>query len=84
MMFVLTYRKKDSYFTRIRKSINLDEEVGYINNSGWEIVAVLKFNTINNKFYSIKSYFSDIYNKTKKVSKWEKILRILFEREERR
>ena len=77
-MFVLIYKKKNTYFNRIKKTIQLNDKVGLINNSGWEIIAILKYNYSDKKLYSINNYLTDIYKNTKKVSKWVEIIKILF------
>ena len=80
MMYILHYKKKDIYFTKIRKEIGIDEKVGSIKSVGWEIVAILELNEDDYKLYSIDNYFSRLsWLKEKKPTKWERIKKILFE-----
>ena len=78
-MYVLHYKKNDTYFTRIRQELGIDEKVGSIKSVGWEIVAILELNTNDYKLYSINNYFSRLrWLKEKKPTKWERIKKILF------
>lgn len=81
-MYVLHYKKNDTYFTRIRQEIGIDEKVGSIKSVGWEIVAILELNPNDYKLYSINDYFSRLrWNREiKKPTKWERIKKILFEK----
>lgn len=80
-MYVLHYKKNDTYFTRIRQELGIDEKVGSIKSVGWEIVAILELNTNDYKLYSINNYFSRLrWLKEKKPTKWERIKKILFEK----
>lgn len=81
-MYVLHYKKKDTYFTRIREELLIDERVGSIKSVGWEIVAILELNPNDYKLYSINDYFSRLswYQEIKKPTKWERIKKILFEK----
>jgi len=79
-MYVLLYRKKDTYFTRIREELGINERVGSIKSVGWEIVAILELNEDDYKLYSIDNYFSRLswLREVKKPTKWERIKKILF------
>lgn len=81
-MYVLLYRKKDTYFTRIREELGINEKVGSIKSVGWEIVAILELNEDDYKLYSIDNYFSRLswLREVKKPTKWERIKKILFEK----
>lgn len=81
-MYVLLYRKKDTYFTRIREELGINERVGSIKSVGWEIVAILELNEDDYKLYSIDNYFSRLswLREVKKPTKWERIKKILFEK----
>lgn len=81
-MYVLHYKKNDTYFTRIRQELGIDEKVGSIKSVGWEIVAILELNEDDYKLYSINNYFSRLcWNReNKKPTKWERIKKILFEK----
>lgn len=80
-MYVLHYKKNDTYFTRIRQEIGIDEEVGSIKSVGWEIVGILELNPNDYKLYSINNYFSRLsWLREKKPTKWERIKKILFEK----
>lgn len=80
-MYVLHYKKNDTYFTRIRQELGIDEKVGSIKSVGWEIVAILELNKDDYKLYSINNYFSRLsWLKEKKLTKWERIKKILFEK----
>ena len=84
-MYVLHYKKKDTYFTRIREELLIDERVGSIKSVGWEIVAILELNSNDYKLYSINDYFSRLrwYQEIKKPTKWERIKKILFEKQQK-
>ena len=80
-MYVLHYKKNNTYFTRIRQELGIDEKVGSIKSVGWEIIAILELNTNDYKLYSIDNYFSRLrWLKEKKPTKWERIKKILFEK----
>lgn len=80
-MYILHYKKKDIYFTKIRQELGINEKVGSIKSVGWEIVAILELNEDDYKLYSINDYFSRLsWLKEKKSTKWERIKKILFEK----